>query len=452
MHLRARFSMPRTLATAVAIVTLVVSAFPVSGASPTTDPFGRQPDDPIRVARDQRIALEARLAGQQDRLAALSAAGDRLTSALKKTSNSLSSIMVDLGQLRLEVDAAQADLDAAVTERDSLQQQVESLDWSLDNLAEQADELATDLDGRRRELGARLADAYRAGQSGLWEQVIAAGSFLDAVVQQQGALALGEHDQQLALSIQNDQALLDQQRLELRQLRYQTDLVRASVDAQAEQITADRDQLVVATATLADLEARTLALQAEQQAKYQQILDNQARVAAIINRQTKQQQKLTGQIGRLVQKERHSGRLPSAFNNSFRWPLVGDISQEFGCTHFPLEPPQGTCDHFHTGIDIVGPIGSPIRAPGDGVVLWVGYETDVPRKDANYYVMIAHSDHLVTIFGHLQPKSPARIRIGAKVVEGQIIGWEGNTGNSTGAHLHWGVFLDGQPQNPRFFL
>lgn len=438
---------------AAAIVAILVSAFPASGADPTADPrLGRQANDPIKVAREQRIALEARIAGQQVHLAALNDAGTKLTAALQATSDTLSTIMVDLDQLQAQIDAAQADLDAAVAQRDDLQQQVDALDWSLNALAEQADELAADLDARRRELGARLADAYREGQTGLWEQVIAAGSFLDAMVQQQGSLALGDHDRELALSIQHDQALLDEQRLELRQLRYQTDQLRGSVAAQAVQIGADRDQLELATTKLAELQAQTQALKAEQQAKYAKVLDNQAKVAAIIAQKQTEQQNLTGQINKLLNKERHSGRLPSAFNGVMRWPLVGPISQEFGCTHFALEPPLGNCDHFHSGIDIVGPVGSAVHAPADGVILWVGYETGVPKKDANYYVMIAVSDHVVTLLGHLQPKSPARIKIGANVAAGQTVGWEGDTGNSTGPHLHWGVFLDSTPQNPRYFL
>lgn len=455
MPRRVRFATPRALLIAASILAVVTSVVPALAADPnaTPDPrFGRQANDPIKLARDQRLALQARIAGQQSQLASLNAAGQRLTGALQKTSDSLTAIMADLGALRTQIDVAQTELDAAITQRDELQQQVESLDFSLNTLAGQAEELAADLEARRRQLGARLADAYRASQSGLWEQVIAAGSFLDAVLQQQGALALGAHDRELAQSIQRDQVLLDEQRLELRHLRFQTDQLRADVTAQAQQITLDRDRLVLANAKLAELEAKTRQLQAEQQAKYRQVLDNKAKVAAVIAQAQLDAQALSGQIKTLLDKEKQSGRLPSAFNATLQWPLIGAISQEYGCTHFPLEPPRGTCDHFHQAIDIVAPDGSAVKAAGDGIVLWVGYETGVPQKDANYYVMIAHSDHLVSLYGHLQPHSPRRIQIGAKVTAGQLIGWEGNTGNSTGSHLHWAVFLDGEPQNPRYFL
>jgi murein DD-endopeptidase MepM/ murein hydrolase activator NlpD len=319
-------------------------------------------------------------------------------------------------------------------------------------LGAQADELSADLDARRRELGGRLADAYRAGQTGLWEQVIAGGSFLEAIVKQQGALALGAHDRELADSIQRDQLLLDEQRLELRHLRYDTETLRTQVAFAAVGIAADRDLLLLNENRLAVLEARTKELQAAQEAKYSELLDNQARVAALLERHRKEEVNLTRHIGNLLEKERHAGRLPSAFNGTFRWPLIGEISQEFGCTHFELEPPRDGCDHFHIGIDIVAAEGAPVRAPAPGIVIWVGYETGVPKKIGNYYVMVAHSDHLVSIYGHLQARSPRLIKAGARVVEGQLLGWEGNTGNSTGAHLHWGIWLDGEPTNPRFFL
>jgi murein DD-endopeptidase MepM/ murein hydrolase activator NlpD len=453
MPCRAHFPLPRFIAAVAMVVVFSVSAFPALAADPNGDPrFQRQADDPVAVAKAQRAELQARIAGQEDKLDQLSAAGERLTAALEETADSLATIMVDLGQLRYDVTAAQMQLTDAEARRDDLQQQVESLDWSLNVLGAQADELAADLDARRRELGARLADAYRAGQTGLWEQVISAGSFLDAIVQQQGALALGEHDRELAVSIETDQRLLDEQRLELRHLRYDTEALRQEVADAAVRIAADRDRLQVAEEALAVMERRTLELQAEQDAKYHEVLANKERVARLLREHRAEEADLSKHIGTLLDKERHAGRLPSAFNGTFRWPLIGEISQEYGCTHFALEPPRDDCDHFHGGIDIVAAVNSPVRAPGDGIVIWVGYETTVARKDANYYVMIAHSDHLVSIYGHLQPRSPRTLKMGTKVVEGQVIGWEGNTGNSTGPHLHWGLWLDGEPTNPRFFL
>jgi murein DD-endopeptidase MepM/ murein hydrolase activator NlpD len=67
-------------------------------------------------------------------------------------------------------------------------------------------------------------------------------------------------------------------------------------------------------------------------------------------------------------------------------------------------------------------------------------------------VVIGHSTKLITTYGHLVGRAPNGIVEGARVREGQTIGWMGNTGKSTGAHLHWGVWFGGEPVNPRYFL
>jgi murein DD-endopeptidase MepM/ murein hydrolase activator NlpD len=369
--------------------------------------------------------------------------------------------MLDLGALRARINDTQQQLTDAEARRDDLQAQVESLDFSLNVLAGQADELSADLDSRRRDLGARLADAWRATTPSLWEQVVSAGSFIGGIVQQQGYLTLGAQDLQLAQSIQRDQTLLDQQRLGLQHLSYDTQQLHTEVAASAVQITLERNQLLASQVTLAALESQTAALQAKQAAQYAKVLENQARAAAILAKQQAADALLGKHINALLEKERHSGSLPSKFNGTLRWPIIAPISQDFGCTGFILEPPYEGCAHFHRGIDIVGPAGSHIVAAGDGVVLYVGWDPGVPRKDAAYIVIIAHSSRMISIYAHLQPVAPHKMvkgrRVetiveGAKVKAGQVIGFEGNTGNSTGAHLHWGVMFDGEYVNPRLFL
>jgi len=67
-------------------------------------------------------------------------------------------------------------------------------------------------------------------------------------------------------------------------------------------------------------------------------------------------------------------------------------------------------------------------------------------------VVVAHAENLQTWYAHMQPRYPGGIQAGSAVRQGQIIGYEGNTGNSTGAHLHWMVELNGAFENPRLFL
>ena len=73
------------------------------------------------------------------------------------------------------------------------------------------------------------------------------------------------------------------------------------------------------------------------------------------------------------------GGIPSEYNGTFMWPMEGAVTQEFGCTGFSWEPPLGNCDHFHRGIDIAGPMYTPIRAAGHGKVVFAGQEPVATR-------------------------------------------------------------------------
>lgn len=130
----------------------------------------------------------------------------------------------------------------------------------------------------------------------------------------------------------------------------------------------------------------------------------------------------------------------------FIWPEPNAvISQGFGPSKLVLEPPYAGYPHFHTGIDLVEPFGSPVYAADDGVVALVG----VSSQGYGRYVVIAHSGGLDTLYGHL---SASLVKVGQLVVQGQTIGLEGSTGNSTGPHLHFELRIKQQPIDPTPYL
>ena len=95
---------------------------------------------------------------------------------------------------------------------------------------------------------------------------------------------------------------------------------------------------------------------------------------------------------------------------------------------------------LHAGIDLASGIGSPVRAAADGQVESAGWEGGYGRA-----VRITHSDGTVTVYGHM---SALLVDSGERVEAGQLIGREGNTGHSTGPHLHFEVRVNGTPINP----
>ncbi len=130
----------------------------------------------------------------------------------------------------------------------------------------------------------------------------------------------------------------------------------------------------------------------------------------------------------------------------FIWPEPqAQISQPFGPTTYWFEPPYGSYPHFHTGIDLVEPFGSPVYAADDGVVALVGSSS----SGYGNYVVIAHLGGLDTLYGHL---STALVKAGQQVTQGTVIGLEGSTGNSTGPHLHFELRIAQKPVDPSPYL
>ncbi|HYL08223.1 MAG TPA: peptidoglycan DD-metalloendopeptidase family protein [Candidatus Udaeobacter sp.] len=130
----------------------------------------------------------------------------------------------------------------------------------------------------------------------------------------------------------------------------------------------------------------------------------------------------------------------------FIWPEPqAQISQGFGPSTFWFEPPYGSYPHFHTGIDLVEPFGSPVYAADDGVVALVGSST----TGYGQYVVIAHAGGFDTLYGHL---STALVAAGQSVTQGAPVGLEGSSGSSTGPHLHFELRINQVPVNPTPYL
>ncbi|HYR50792.1 MAG TPA: peptidoglycan DD-metalloendopeptidase family protein [Candidatus Eisenbacteria bacterium] len=144
------------------------------------------------------------------------------------------------------------------------------------------------------------------------------------------------------------------------------------------------------------------------------------------------------------------GVIPTSAGHStqyrFIWPEPqAQVSQRFGPSTYWFEPAYGNYPHFHTGIDMVEPFGSPVFAADDGVVALVGASS----SGYGNFVVIAHSGGLDTLYGHL---SAALVRVGDRVTQGTAVGLEGSTGNSTGAHLHFELRINQRPVDPTPYL
>jgi murein DD-endopeptidase MepM/ murein hydrolase activator NlpD len=122
------------------------------------------------------------------------------------------------------------------------------------------------------------------------------------------------------------------------------------------------------------------------------------------------------------------------------WPVVGEITGHFGER---LDPFSGE-GAFHSGIDIASHYGDTVRATADGIVLAVDQRAGYGRL-----VVIDHGFGVSTWYGHL---SAFKTHEGMRVKRGDIIGYEGTSGRSTGPHLHYEVRIYNTPVNPWRYL
>jgi len=122
------------------------------------------------------------------------------------------------------------------------------------------------------------------------------------------------------------------------------------------------------------------------------------------------------------------------------WPVRGWVTSPFG----PRTSPFSGIPTFHEGIDIAAQTGTPIIAPADGVVIKAEFSTGYGNM-----VEISHGYGIKTIFGH---NSRLNVKAGQLVRRGDVISYVGDTGSSTGPHLHYEVRLNGLPVNPVKYL
>jgi murein DD-endopeptidase MepM/ murein hydrolase activator NlpD len=216
--------------------------------------------------------------------------------------------------------------------------------------------------------------------------------------------------------------------------------------AKAEELAANKDKLGEQKKGLGDLVVQM----AEQALKINQEKLNQEQVADKLKAQrafyeqaerqlAQESQHLETQILDMESSKKNKG---SAINGSgtLAMPLRAPISRPFGWGIHPIFHVR----KMHTGIDLAGANHSPIKAADSGNVLYTGWYGGYGKV-----VILSHGHGVATLYAHL---SVINTETGDNVRKGQVIGYEGTTGYSTGPHLHFEVRINGKPNNPLEYL
>jgi murein DD-endopeptidase MepM/ murein hydrolase activator NlpD len=132
--------------------------------------------------------------------------------------------------------------------------------------------------------------------------------------------------------------------------------------------------------------------------------------------------------------------LNRVFGRLFIYPTTGRITSRFGIRNDPLTGLR----RFHNGVDLANELGTPVVAAMSGRVAMLGYNPNFGK-----YIILSHPEGFQTLYGHLDE---FLVRKGQQVRQGQGVARMGNTGYSTGSHLHFSIFRRGEPVDPFKYL
>jgi murein DD-endopeptidase MepM/ murein hydrolase activator NlpD len=352
-----------------------------------------------------------------------------------------------LKQSLLENAAQQADLQVKIAD---VQAKIADLELQIANAQRLEAILALRIDSERAQLR-QLARAIYQQPGSVLVALAQAQSLSDLLTRVADLNVAGARASELKYSLAHDLNEVQVQRQKEQDARDEQVKQREQLDLQLNQL---RDLQAQQEKSMADLQSKIAETQDEMY-----LLSRQSTQLAqqVVDMLTAQQNAIIAAAMQTVwtqvqlwSQSNNVGQIPNSAGHStkyrFIWPAPqSQVSQGFGPSSYPFEPPYGAYPHFHTGIDMVEPFGSPIYAADDGIVALVG----TTSTGYGTYVVIAHSGGLDTLYGHL---SAALVKVGQLVNQGQPIGLEGSTGNSTGPHLHFELRINQKPVDPAPYL
>ena len=362
-------------------------------------------------------------------------------------------IWIKMDELEAEQDDNWEDIEGMVAQKDNIDQQIGLLNTEILNINQQITgyslliaEKQTELDDAQMKLDqlseenkARIRAMEEEGTISYWSVLFKANSFTDLLDR---------------LNMIQEIAAADERRLEeMNQAAEEVEAARAELEAEKTQLESSREELKAAQEDLEikraeadEILTELNEIKRELAAKYEEMEAEEQSFSALIAglEQEYTEAKEKEEEERRKQEQANSGG--SASNAP-----SGDGSWYTPCSYTVLTSAYGWRVHpitgknsFHNGVDLANVTGTPIYSAKSGTVTAAGY-----NGVYGYYVTINHGDGFSTLYGHL---TNYIVSVGQSVSGGQTIGYMGSTGWSTGPHLHFTIYYNGNTVNPMDYI
>jgi murein DD-endopeptidase MepM/ murein hydrolase activator NlpD len=349
---------------------------------------------------------ERQLQGARDRLSSIS---DEIAAAERDADDA--DVQLEAADERLrEVEAVVNEVAAAVERQEGAVREAER---RLEQVEAEAAEVA-------EAFAERASRMYKQGASMSFEVLLNSDDATDAFARSSYLHQVTQADRANMESLDASQVAVGAERERLEAERQRLAELQAEQEELLEEVQAIRDSRAMAAA---EAREQVRLLESEQD----DLESEQSDLEDLIE----QRQREEREQARQAQQQASSG---AASSSGFAWPMCAPVTSEYG-------PRWGS---MHRGIDQGASTGTPIGASKDGTVIFADWQGGYGRM-----VLIDHHDGVVTAYAHMSSFS---VSPGASVSQGQTIGAVGNTGNSTGPHLHFETRVNGSAVNPRQYL
>ncbi len=278
------------------------------------------------------------------------------------------------------------------------------------------------LAAHHRRLSVRIRRNYTAGTVTFADVLLQATSLADFLDRQYYVERIFSSDLQFLNELRDEQRTVALMRAEAERKRDEQRVARVEMELQLQEVHA-------ATNARKDLLQRVQNQKELAEEELRELQQDSQSIASMLESEWRRRQAIWRQL--------YHGSVPMP-----RWvgqwmrPVPFPISSGFGLRYHPIL-------HFmrmHTGIDFAAPVGTPIRAAADGEVIWASWRGGYGRC-----IILLHPGGVATLYGHC---SDIRVHYLQKVHRGDLIGASGNSGLSTGPHLHFEIRVNGLPVNP----
>jgi len=367
---------------------------------------------------------KARIDGRIDTLRGRAAAADQKAALLTEQ---LSAVAGQVRELEAGVRAQQARLSVLRGQLAGARARLAALDGTIARQTERLGRLRGEYRVALSRLEQRVRELYMTDGPDALAFVLGTASFADLIDNVDLLNRIGRQDERIAARVKASRDGVADARRRTKAARVEAAHVEAAVaSATSEQqgvvsrLVASRDALVAArrdkSATLASIRDDRASTLAEIDA-----LEEQSAVLAERIRQAQQQSSSVPVV------------VPSG-SGVLGWPVSGPVTSGFGLRW----------GRMHEGVDIAVAEGTPVRAAGAGTVIYAGW-----MGGYGNLVVVDHGNGLSTAYAH---NSSLGVGVGQSVTAGQVVSYSGNTGNSTGPHVHFEVRVNGSAVDPLGYL